>query len=44
MAFWNQAICRMPTMLITAGIHSPVKAMPRLVQAEGFVIAKRDST
>ena len=44
MTFWNQAIWRTPTMLIAAGIHSPVRAMPKLVQAEGWVIEKSDST
>ena len=44
MAFWNHAICRTPTMLIAAGIQSPVSAIPRLVHAEGCVIEKRDST
>jgi hypothetical protein len=42
--FWNQAICLAPTRLMAAGIHRPVRAMPKLVQAEGLVMLNSDST
>jgi hypothetical protein len=44
LTFWTQAICRMPARLTIAGIHRPVRAMPKLVQAEGASMPKRDST
>ena len=42
--FWKIAIWRTPTRLMTAGIHRPVRAMPKLVQADGLSMPKSSST
>ena len=42
--FWKIAICLTPTRLMIAGTQRPVRAMPKLVHAEGLSIPKSDST